>query len=137
MEGTELQQAVQNELSRILKDPAQLRALLVKQSETIEIMTPKADFYDAVTESSEWFEMSAAVKLLAEKDFGRNTAFQFLRDHNILRYNNEPYQEYVDRGYFRTIMQKYEAAGMTKINKKTMISSKGLDYIRKLIKEVA
>jgi phage antirepressor YoqD-like protein len=133
---TELQIAVQNELEKLFKDPAQLRALLIRQSETIEAMTPKAEFYDAVADSKDWFDMNKASKYLAIKNYGRNNTFIFLRGCKVLRSNNEPYQEFVDRGYFKIIMQKYLVNGEWKLNPKTLVSSKGLDYIRKLIKEV-
>lgn len=159
-------QEVQNELKKIFKSPDILLSFLIKQTETVieqtgtiqkqtgtikeqtEIiqeqketmleMKPKAEFYDAVTESDDWFEMSAAVKLLSMKGFGRNKVFDILRRQKILRpdAHNEPYQEYIDRGYFRTIMEKWEFRGETKIYRKTLVSAKGVDYIYKILKEI-
>jgi phage antirepressor YoqD-like protein len=68
-------------------------------------MIPKVEFYDAVTESDEWDEMSAVAKVL-NMGLGRNKIFKVLRRLKVLRYNNEPYQEYCDRGYFRQIEQR-------------------------------
>ena len=81
-------------------------------------------------------EMSAAVKVLGFKQWGRNKVFRLLREREILRDNNEPYQKYVERGYFKTIEQVYEPVpGKIKINRKTLVSQRGLDCIRKLIVE--
>lgn len=67
---------------------------------------------------------------------GRNRLFQFLRDNDILMNNNQPYQQYIDRGYFRVIEQKYtKPDGTTHINIKTLVYQRGLDYIRKLLKK--
>lgn len=50
--------------------------------------------------------------------------------------NNIPYQKYIDSGYFRVIEQKYtKPDGTVCINIKTLVYQKGLDFIRKLLKE--
>lgn len=77
-------------------------------------------------------EMSAVAKLLDYDGIGRNKLFKILRDEKILRYNNEPYQEYIDRGYFSVIEQEVSVNyDNTIINKKTIVTQKGIDYIRK------
>lgn len=97
---------------------------------------PKVDFYDDVAGSRDAIEMAEAAKVLGIKGMGRNNLFQFLREKGILQQNNQPYQTYVDRGYFRVIEQKYtKPNGETNINIKTLIYQKGLDFIRKKIKE--
>ena len=97
---------------------------------------PKVEFYDDVAGSKDAIEMAEAAKVLGIKGLGRNNLFQFLRDNGILQSNNQPYQTYVDRGYFRVIEQKYtKPNGETNINIKTLIYQKGLEFIRKKIKE--
>ena len=98
---------------------------------------PKVDFYDTVTKSDEWMEMSEVAKLLNYKRVGRNKIFNILRENKILRKNNQPYQEYVDRGCFKLIEQVYTTTyGDTRISYKTVISQKGLDYIKKVIDNI-
>jgi phage antirepressor YoqD-like protein len=141
----EIEALVQVEVERRLSDPAYLRDTVARLAEALqsrerelEAMAPIKSFYDAVTESDDWMEMSAAVKVLAYKGWGRNKVFELLRERQILRYNNEAYQQYVERGYFKTIEQVFETAyGETMINRKTMVSQRGLDFIRKLIAEAA
>jgi phage antirepressor YoqD-like protein len=102
----------------------------------LEILAPVKEFYEAVTNSDDWMEMSAVIKVLGYKGWGRNNVFKLLRERNVLRYNNEPYQQYVERGCFKTIEQVFETAcGESMINRKTMVSQRGLDFIRKLIAE--
>ena len=141
----ELNALVEAEVERRLSDPVYLQTALLEMSRSIvekdrqiADMRPAKEFYDAVTESDDWMEMSAAVKVLAINGWGRNKVFDLLRDKGILRYNREPYQEYVDRGYFRTIEKEFtNPYGETAIYRKTVVSQKGLDYIRKLITEAA
>ena len=100
-----------------------------------EVQT-KVDFYDTVTKSDEWMEMSEVAKLLNYQKLGRNKIFNILRENKILRKNNQPYQEYVDRGYFKLIEQVYTTTYDTRISYKTVISQKGLDYIKKVIDNI-
>ena len=48
---------------------------------------------------------------------------------------NEPYQYFVDKGYFRQVESKWEHDGTIHINLKTVVFQKGLDFIRKLVLE--
>lgn len=97
---------------------------------------PKVEFYDDVAGSKDAIEMAEVSKVLGIRGMGRNNLFQFLREQKILQSNNQPYQTYVDRGYFRVVEQKYiKPNGDTAINIKTLVYQRGLDFIRKKLKE--
>ena len=107
---------------------------LESANEKIKEMGPKVEFYDQVANSEDLIEMSEVAKTLAFNNFGRNKIFQLLRVDSILRQNNQPYQNYVDQGYFKLIEQKVELPNSEiKINLKTLVTQKGLDFIRKVI----
>lgn len=96
-------------------------------------MLPKAHFYDAVTGSEDTIDMAQAAKVL-NLGIGRNTLFKILRERSVLQHNNVPYQEYVDRGYFRCIESSYAMPdGTQHISIKTVVFQKGLDFIRKTV----
>tara|TARA_Y100001973_G_C5169600_1_gene318238 strand:+ start:371 stop:766 length:396 start_codon:yes stop_codon:yes gene_type:complete len=126
-----------NEL--IKKQKIKISELNIK--ERLELVTAyiqdvqhKIDFYDTVIDAEDWMEMSEVAKLLNYPKLGRNKIFNILRENGILRRNNQPYQEYVDRGYFKLVEQVYtNTYGTTKISFKTIISQKGLEYIKKII----
>jgi len=110
---------------------AKLRSDNAALLEDNERMKPKEEFFDAVTGSKDAIDMKDTAKVL-DMGIGRNKLFKFLRDRNILMADNRPYQEYVDRGYFRTIEQKFNKGyGEIGINIKTLVFQKGIDYIRK------
>lgn len=116
------------------------RRALEKLSGKVRELQPKADFYDAVTESDDVIEMSKVSKILNYPGMGRNNLFEFLRSQDVLRpgpwNNNEPYQKYVDRGYFKIVEQKVEISdGDYLISRKTVVTQKGMDFIRKLLDE--
>lgn len=99
-----------------------------------ERMKPKEEFFDAVTDSKDAIDIGQVAKVLN----CRNKLFEILRNNGILKQNNEPYQKYIDCGYFRVIEQKYEARpGEIRINIKTLVFQKGVDYIRKILDKVA
>ena len=111
----------------------------VEQRERLERerqeLLPKVEFFDAVTDSKTAVSIGDAAKVL-DAGIGQNKLFAWLRDRNILRGDNTPYQRYIDNGYFRVVEQKYQVNGETRISIKTLVFQKGIDYIRKqLIKE--
>ncbi|MBQ1295909.1 MAG: phage antirepressor KilAC domain-containing protein [Clostridiales bacterium] len=111
----------------------------VEQKERLALenkaLQPKAEFFDAVTDSKDAISMADVAKVL-DLGMGRNKLFKFLRRKKVLMDGNIPYQEYIDRGYFRVIEQKYDKGyGEIDINLKTLVFQKGINYIRKLLRE--
>jgi len=100
------------------------------------VMAPKAEFFDAVADSKDAIDIGSAAKVL-NCGIGRTKLFKFLRENQVLMKNNVPYQEFIDRGYFRVIEQKYSKPdGTNCINTKTLVYQRGLNYIRKLLPNV-
>jgi len=94
---------------------------------------PKVEFFEQVTGSKDTVDMAQAAKVL-NMGIGRNKLFELLRDNKVLQQNNQPYQKYIDCGYFRVIESKFtKPTGDTSINLKTVVYQKGLNHIRKLI----
>ena len=134
-------------IERVISDPdtfirlatelKHTRAEAAAQQKYIEVLEPKAEFYDAVAGSRDAISISDAAKVLGIKNLGQNTLFKILREKKILDRDNKPYQEYIDRGYFRTIEQKFTKHGETNIYIKTLVYQRGLDYIRKTVGKTA
>lgn len=121
------------EALRALADKAEKMEALQKQN---QLMQPKAEFFDAVTDSKTAIPIGDVAKIL-DIGIGRNKLFEFLRQKNILTADNRPYQKYIDSGYFRVIEQKYEVNGEVRINIKTLVFQKGIDWIRKQLAKEA
>lgn len=106
-------------------------ALLIADNQR---MKPKEEFFDAVTDSKDAIEIGKVAKVLNYPGIGRNKLFEILRKECILMKNNIPYQKYIDAEYFRTIEQKYSVPnGDIRINIKTLVYQKGVDFIRKIL----
>lgn len=103
------------------------------QSKITEL-TPKAEFFDAVADSKTAISIAEVAKVLHFQKIGQNKLFEILRAENILMGNNQPYQRFIDAGYFRLIESKFVTAfGETRIYFKTLVFQKGVNYIRKIL----
>lgn len=132
--GYSLQQRVPQTFAEALRLAADLQEQNERQQALLTEQAPKVEFYDDVVESEDALYMSAVAKTL-NMGIGRNSIFRILRENGILRNNNEPYQEYVDKGWFRCIESKYSKPnGKVCVNITTVVLQKGLDGIRKLLK---
>lgn len=109
------------------------RKRLEEAKAKIAIDAPKVEFYEQVTDSTDAIDIGEAAKVL-NMGIGRNKLFEILRGYKILMPNNQPYQKYIDAGYFRTIESHYnDAKGDTHIYIKTVVFQRGLDYIRRVV----
>lgn len=129
----QLKQLVPTNLKEALLLAYQQQCKIEEQQQLLQEQKPKVEFYDMVIDSKDWIDMGQVAKTL-NLGLGRNKIFEILRDKKILDKKNNPYQEYQDRGYFRLIETSYNMPnGDCKIYLKTLVSQKGLDYIRKLL----
>jgi anti-repressor protein len=134
----ELERASAPAIPKTFSEALQLAADQAKeieaQSAALALAAPKVEFFDAVADSRDTISIGELAKALAIPGLGQNNLFKLLRDKKILMQDNIPYQDYIDRGYFKIIEQSYPgSSGAVHINMKTVVFQKGVDYIRKLI----
>ncbi len=97
----------------------------------IETDKPKVEFAEQVSDTQDLIDIGAYAKLLKKKGvkIGRNTLFGWLRNNGYLRSNNEPYQQYINQGYFKTKEYTYIVESEPKVGIKTYITGKGQQYL--------
>jgi Rha family phage regulatory protein len=127
-------------IPKTLKEALFLAARLEGEREALEAqnreMAPKAEFYDAVAACSSAMDLGRVAKILNFIGMGRNNLFSFLRDTGILMPDNVPYQEYIDRGYFRLTERRYETPdGETHVSLRLAAYQAGMEFIRKKLME--
>lgn len=105
---------------------------LVAAEEEKELMIPKVEFYDRVTQSTDLLDIKQVASIL-NLGYGRNTLFAKLRALKILDQYNMPYQKYIDQGLFKVVETKKDTKLGVKVFPKTCVYQKGLDYIRKVV----
>lgn len=111
---------------------ADMLKVIKGQEKKITEDKPKVEFFEAVCSSKDCMDIGSAAKAL-NMGVGRNTLFEFLRQKGVLMSNNQPFQRFVDYGYFRVVEQKFQTPdGEIHINLKTMVYQPGLNYIRNL-----
>jgi len=120
-------------IEKVLLNPdtiIQLATALKEERQRRLMLEPKAMAFDTFMDGSNLQTMNDVAKCLG---IGRNKLFKFLREQKIMRANNTPYQDYIDRGYFE-VKEKPIQMGDSVINyAQTFVTAKGVDYIRKLL----
>ena len=121
-----------------LKEERELNKRLQEENEEknklIEKQKPKAEFYDEIIDSTTVIGMKEVADILNVKGYGRNNLFKFLREQGILNRKNEPYRIFIDKGLFEIKESKYIVDNEVRIKPTTYVTQKGLDYIRKMLK---
>ena len=127
------------EYGKVRKENEKLQLENQQKQEVIEYQKPKVDYYDKVTDSKKAVGMGEVAKLLKFKNFngkpiGRNILFNVLRDNNVLDKYNQPYQKYINQGYFEVKQTFNSFTGEPFYT--TLVTSKGIDYIFKLLRKL-
>lgn len=127
------------------KVPSNFKEALLQLVENIEYteqlegqlkkQQPKVEIYDAVMSTDGSIYIRECAKILCQrgKKIGQRRLFEVLRFQKILMSTNEPYQNYIDNGYFEFKLGSYvhSRTGETILTKTTMVTPKGVEYIYK------
>lgn len=127
------------EYGKVRKENEKLQLENQQKQEVIEYQKPKVDYYDKVTDNKKAIGMGEVAKLLKFKNvngrpIGRNILFNILRDNNVLDKHNQPYQKYINQGYFEVKQTFNSFTGEPFYT--TLVTSKGIDYILKLLRKL-
>lgn len=81
-----------------------------------------------------WYTMAETAKLI-NGNMGRTKLFRFLREEYLLMEDNEPYQKHIDSGFFKYVIKDVINSNGEVLFQQmvTLVSTKGMDYIKKLI----
>ena len=92
---------------------------------------PKVKFADHVSDTVNLIDMNDMAKLCADHGIriGRTRLFRWLRSKGILMEGNIPYQEYIERGYFKVKESVFDYCGEPKTYQQTMVTGRGQQYI--------
>ncbi|WEZ22071.1 Rha family transcriptional regulator [Bacillus subtilis] len=99
--------------------------------EQLKLVEPKVEKYQQFLDADGLMKIGTLAKILNIKGLGQNKLFAFLRDKKILMRDNQPYQTYVDRGYFK-VKSKTTPVGNKSV---TLVTPRGADYIADLIND--
>lgn len=88
---------------------------------------PKIEFYDKVGDAKGLHTVGEAAKLLGT---GRNRLYSWMRTYKILRSNNEPYQKYINAGYFE-VKENPTGNELNYVYAQPFITPTGLQWLQK------
>ena len=97
-------------------------------SKQIEELSIEATYGKAIALSDGSLHIGTWVKTISREHniiIGRTEAFKWLRNNGYLRANNEPYQKYIDNGYFETKISKVKMGEVEGLQTTTFITAKG------------
>lgn len=121
-------------LSEALQLAADQAKQIEQQTQQIEVMSPKADYYDQIMGSEEVLDGEQAAKVLR---MSRRGLYEFLRSYGVLTKSNLPMQLYVDRDYLRVKQTPYkDMLGKVKVSLKVVFTQKGLVYIQEMLRKI-
>ena len=102
---------------------------IVKQPllKKIEEQAPKVELAEQVLLSNDTISMREMAVLATKNSIkiGRTKLFEFLRDKNLIDWQNVPYQSAMDRGLFEVIESSYKVGKTFHIKKTTRVTTKG------------
>ncbi|WP_257064351.1 phage antirepressor KilAC domain-containing protein [Priestia megaterium] len=105
-------------------------------SEQIKEAQPKLETYEDFIDSKDNKKIGQIAQALG---LGQNKLFAILRDKGVLKSSfankNEPYQKYIDQGYFFPRVRPVGKKGSTKNVIVTTVTPKGAEWISKKLRE--
>ena len=107
------------------------RTTIKTQQKKIEEDKPKVEFADHVADTSDCIDIGTLSKIAKKENIpiGRNRLFEWLRKKDFLmskgKHKNEPYQRYIDTGWFIVREYIYNTAYGEQIGTKTYVTGKG------------
>ena len=103
----------------------------------VETLQPKAQLADKVINAEGLYSMREAAQMLNFGKVGQNKLFKFLKSRRVLSANNLPYQRYINQKLFKVKVRFVDTSHGQKISRKTLVTGKGLEYIKELLDRVA
>jgi anti-repressor protein len=110
---------------------------LAEKEELLLEQTPKVEAYEELMECSNAISFRELAGVLTVKGMGRNNLFKFLRDRKVLDSFNNPYQQYINKGWFK-LQESYRThpyTGIKLVETTTQVMQLGVDGIRKMLKK--
>lgn len=114
------------------------RQARVAATKIIEQQKPLVDFANHVGDTKDLITVGQLAKLAKDEHIkiGRNRLFEWLRQHKYINNRNEPYQQYVECGYFKVKEIIKDVPHVKSIFPTTFVTGKGqLHIIKQLRKE--
>jgi len=129
-------QALKDEREARIKAEAEKKQLSV----ALEEQAPAVNGYERLISVDGLYTMAEAAQLLSNgltKPIGQNKLYKMLKKWKAIKSDNSPYQHMIDRGLMNVKTTIYiDGDGVEHVKNKSMVTPKGLEYIRKRLLEL-
>lgn len=108
-----------------------------RQQAQLDAQKPLVDFANHVADTTDLLTVSQMAKIANSENIniGRNKLFDWMRERGYLRHNNEPYQEYIDRGYFKVRETHKSTAYGPQFYTQTFVTGRGQIFLVEKLRE--
>ena len=129
---------------QIPKTYAEALRLAAEQAERIEVQQklmeeakPKLEAYHELMTCANAISMKELAGVLAVPGMGRTNLFKYLKGRKVLTMTNKPYQEYINRGWFKLKESTWRnpKTGINTVETTTEVMQAGVDGIRKMLRK--
>ena len=96
---------------------------------------PKLKYFNKLLGCSQCVDLDIIHNVLKFQGIGSMEIFKILRATHILNDQNQPYQEYCDRKYFRVVEAKSVAGGSILTSNRTYVYKSGITFIERILSE--
>lgn len=131
----ESSQASQFQIPQTLPEALRLAAQLAEEKQqALEIIKQKDQMIVAVADlniKAGQVSIAEFAKNLAISGMGQNNLYKWLKGRGFLQVNNQPYQQYVERGYF--VMKPYDEKIKGEVKYKTMLTPRGTAWLSRML----
>ena len=120
---------------KMLKESSKV---ITETKKIIKKQEPKVDYFDKLISAEGTYTFSTAAKIFNMKDvrgkkIGQNVLFDLLRTYKIIMRNNNPYQKYVNMGWFEVKSIIVQIGNRQISTSKTVFTQKGMLGIRQML----
>jgi phage anti-repressor protein len=128
--------SVPKTLSEALYLAAKQAETIEQQAEQLKLQEPKVEFAEQLLSATNSLDFGTSAKAL-QLPFGRNKMFEICRELGFLMNNNQPYQSYINSGYFTLLETSFihPISGDRVLTTKTMITAKGQNWLMGIFKK--
>jgi anti-repressor protein len=114
--------------------------IIEQQKQALELASPKVNCFDRLMEVDDLYTMEEAAKLLSnglKKPIGYKNLYKLLKKWKAVTSSNAPSQYMMNRGLMQLKTSIYtDFKGIDHVKNKTLVTIKGLEYIRKRLIEL-
>lgn len=107
------------------------KARITELENKIEEQQDDVDFSNRLQSNNKKLYKMQEVADLLKLPYGNITLFRKLRENDILKVSNKPYQEHLNCGRFEVIIHEYFVNGSVKYSELTVATTKGIKWLHK------